>query len=96
MVRVPPLPGFSESHFIYPPRCSSDVNDCRKNLDFEIDFKTASVDLNNDGIVNDNDIIMLLFIIYEQNNNQFSGDINLDSRIDVFDLLLLSDHLYNQ
>ena len=40
---------FSESHFIYPPRCSSDVNDCRKNLDFEIDFKTASFDLNNDG-----------------------------------------------
>ena len=40
---------FSESHFIYPPSCSSDVNNCRKNLDFEIDFETASVDLNNDG-----------------------------------------------
>ena len=40
---------FSESHFIYPPRCSSDVSDCRKNLDFEITFETASVDLNNDG-----------------------------------------------
>jgi len=40
---------FSESHFIYPPRCSSDVNDCRKNLDFEIAFETASFDLNNDG-----------------------------------------------
>ena len=40
---------FSESHFIYPPSCSSNVNDCRKNLDFEIDFETASVDLNNDG-----------------------------------------------
>ena len=40
---------FSESHFIYPPSCSSDVNDCRKNLDFEIDFETASFDLNNDG-----------------------------------------------
>jgi len=40
---------FSESHFIYPPSCSSDVNDCRKNLDFEINFETASVDLNNDG-----------------------------------------------
>ena len=39
---------FSESHFIYPPSCSSDVNNCRKNLDFEIDFETASVDLNND------------------------------------------------
>ena len=40
---------FSESHFIYPPSCSSDVINCRKNLDFEIDFETASVDLNNDG-----------------------------------------------
>jgi hypothetical protein len=40
---------FSESHFIYPPSCSSDVSDCRKNLDFEIDFETASFDLNNDG-----------------------------------------------
>ena len=40
---------FSESHFIYPPRCSSDVSDCRKNLDFEIDFEVARVDLNNDG-----------------------------------------------
>ena len=40
---------FSESHFIYPPRCSSDVSDCRKNLDFKITFETASFDLNNDG-----------------------------------------------
>ena len=39
----------SKTHFIYPPRCSSDVSDCRKNLDFEIDFETASFDLNNDG-----------------------------------------------
>ncbi len=39
----------SESHFIYPPRCSSDVSDCRKNLDFKITFETASFDLNNDG-----------------------------------------------
>ena len=39
---------FSESHFIYPLRCSSDVTDCRKNLDFQIYFKTASVDLNDD------------------------------------------------
>ena len=40
---------FSESHFKYPPSCSSDVSDCRKNLDFNIKFETASVDLNNDG-----------------------------------------------
>ena len=40
---------FSESHFIYPPSCSSDVSDCRKNLDFNIKFETVSVDLNDDG-----------------------------------------------
>ena len=40
---------FSKTHFIYPPRCSSEVSDCRKNLDFEIAFETASFDLNNDG-----------------------------------------------
>ena len=40
---------FAESHFIYPPRCSSDVSNCRKNLDFQIDFGAASIDLNNDG-----------------------------------------------
>ena len=40
---------FSESHFIYPPSCSSDDSECRKNLAFEIDFETASVDLDNDG-----------------------------------------------
>ena len=54
-----------------------------------------SFDLNNDGIVNDNDIIMLVSIIFEQNSDQFFGDVNLDFKIDIFDLLLLSDHFYN-
>ena len=54
-----------------------------------------SYDLNNDGSVNENDMYMLISIIFEQNNNQFLGDINLDSKIDIIDLLYLSDHLYN-
>ena len=54
-----------------------------------------SYDLNNDGLVNENDITMLISIIFEQNNNQFLGDINLDSKIDIIDLLYLSDHLYD-
>ena len=37
---------------------------------------------------------MLISIIFEQNNNQFLGDINLDSKIDIIDLLYLSDYLY--
>lgn len=60
------------------------------NFNFE-----SSFDLNNDGVVNDNDIILLLSIIFEQNNAQFPGDINLDSRIDIFDLLMLFNHFYN-
>ena len=54
-----------------------------------------SYDLNNDGLVNENDFNMLISIIFEQNNNQFLGDINLDSKIDIIDLLYLSDHLYD-
>ena len=54
-----------------------------------------SYDLNNDGQVNENDITVLISFIFEQNNNQFLGDINLDSKINIFDLLKISDHLYN-
>ena len=54
-----------------------------------------SFDLNNDGLVNENDITMLLSIIFEQNSDQFVGDVNLDSKIDIIDLFLLSDHFYN-
>ena len=41
----------------------------------------ASYDLNNDGLVNENDITMLISIIFEQNYNQLLGDINLDSKL---------------
>ena len=58
-------------------------------------YNEFSFDLNNDGFVNDDDITMLISIIFEQNNNQFLGDINLDSKIDITDLLYLSDHLYD-
>ena len=61
------------------------------HLNYEITF-----DLNNDGIFDNSDIIMLISIIFEQDNNHFVGDVNLDSRIDIFDLLLLSDYLYNE
>ena len=55
-----------------------------------------SFDLNNDGLVNENDITMLISIIFEQiHNNQLLGDINLDSKIDIIDLILLVEHLDN-
>lgn len=37
-----------DSHFIYGPYCPENKDDCRQNLNFEITFKTSSVDLNND------------------------------------------------
>ena len=60
------------------------------HLNYELSY-----DLNNDGMVNENDITMLISIIFGQNNNQSLGDINLDSKIDIIDLLYLYDHLYD-
>jgi hypothetical protein len=39
-----------ESHFIHGPRCADKTVECRGNLDFNINFRAASVDLNSDGI----------------------------------------------
>ena len=54
-----------------------------------------SYDLNNDGLVNEHDITLLISIIFEQSDDQFLGDLNLDSKIDIIDLLYLSDHFYD-
>ena len=39
-----------ESHFIYGPSCADKTAECRGNLDFNINFRATSVDLNSDGI----------------------------------------------
>ena len=70
----------------------SDHRPVGMKINFNYEF---SFDLNNDGLVDDNDVTMLISIIFGQNNNQFLGDINLDSKVDIFDLLYLSDHLYD-
>ena len=41
---------FEESHFTHGPRCADKTVECRGNLDFNINFRAASVDLNSDGI----------------------------------------------
>ena len=41
---------FEESHFIHGPRCADKTVECRDNLDFSINFRAASVDLNSDDI----------------------------------------------
>ena len=41
----------TESHFIYYPQCSNEENNaCRQNLSFNVNFSSASVDLDNDEI----------------------------------------------
>ena len=50
-------------------------------------------DLNNDGVINNSDLISLaMFILYE-NESLNSLDINFDLNIDIIDILLFSDYL---
>ena len=55
----------------------------------------ASYDINNDGIINDADFIILLLFIMNDNGLIDLADINFDSVVDIFDLLLLSDFIHN-
>ena len=55
----------------------------------------ASYDINNDGIINDADFIILLSFIMNDNGLIDLADINFDSVVDIFDLLLLSDFIHN-
>jgi len=50
-------------------------------------------DINNDGVVNISDFEMLLSFVIVGNHSVSAADINFDSEVDIFDLLLLSDFL---
>ena len=50
-------------------------------------------DINNDGVVNIGDFEMLLSFVIGGNDSVSAADINFDSEVDIFDLLLLSDFL---
>ena len=50
-------------------------------------------DINNDGLVNNSDFVMLLSFVIGGNDSVSAADINFDSVVDIFDLLLLSDFL---
>jgi hypothetical protein len=52
-------------------------------------------DINNDGVVNISDFEMLLSFVIGGNDSVSAADINFDSEVDIFDLLLLSDFLQN-
>jgi hypothetical protein len=50
-------------------------------------------DINNDGVVNISDFAMLLSFVIDGNDSVSAADIDFDSAVDIFDLLLLSDYL---
>ena len=50
-------------------------------------------DINSDGVVNISDFEMLLSFVIVGNESVSAADINFDSEVDIFDLLLLSDYL---
>ncbi len=50
-------------------------------------------DINNDGVVNISDFEMLLSFVISGNDSVSAADINFDSEVNIFDLLLLSDYL---
>ena len=50
-------------------------------------------DINSDGVVNISDFEMLLSFVIVGNDSVSAADINFDSEVDIFDLLLLSDYL---
>ena len=52
-------------------------------------------DINDDGLVNYSDFVMLLSFVIGGNDSVSAADINFDSAVDIFDLLLLSDFLQN-
>ena len=40
----------TDSHFIHGPTCSAEEPNCRQQLRFEVNFRTATFDLNQDGV----------------------------------------------
>ena len=56
---------------------------------------TITYDVNNDGDINNNDLISVVLSIVNNLQTVNSSDLNFDSNVDIFDLLLLSDYLQN-
>ena len=52
-------------------------------------------DINNDGYVNEEDLVDILLLIFMEEQNYQLGDLNFDSEIDIFDIIILCEHLFN-
>ena len=61
-------------------------------IKFNVNFD-STYDINGDGILNDSDLTILLSFVINNNGSIDLVDINYDSEINIFDLLLLSDFL---
>jgi len=58
------------------------------NCDITIDY-----DLNDDGLVDDSDLISLIMSIINDDGLANSGDLNFDQSTDIFDVIIFSDHM---
>ena len=54
---------------------------------------TISYDINNDGQINNEDLITIVISIVNNSQTENSSDLNFDFSVDIFDLFLLSDYL---
>ena len=54
---------------------------------------TVSYDINNDGVINNEDLIFLVVGLVNENTIANTSDINFDSYVNIFDLLMLADYL---
>ena len=53
----------------------------------------VSYDINNDGVINNEDLIYLVVGLVNENTIENTSDINFDSYVNIFDLLILADYL---
>ena len=57
--------------------------------------QVSSYDINGDGTINESDILLLVSLVLNDDESIGMADINQDSQIDIFDLILLTDFLQN-
>ena len=50
-------------------------------------------DINDDGYINEDDLIDILLLILENGEDHSLGDLNFDNKVDIFDLILLCELL---
>lgn len=55
-----------------------------------------SYDINNDGVVNEEDFEVLVSYVINGDESTLEADLNNDTAINLFDILLLSDHIQDQ